>query len=467
MRTPSRFLSIFAVIAVLAGAFFATSGTVKAYESDTDGRISAEQVIDDDLLLSGEKVVMNGTVEGTLIASGQDVTVNGTVMGDAILFAQNVTVGEAASIQGNLIIGAQTVILAGKVGGSVFSGSMSTSLKSGALVARNLYFGGYSLDVAQAARIGRDLAAGGYQVILDGEVGRDVRASTAAFRLDGKVGRDFSVTVSEPSAGGSGAAPFRMPSASVAVNLDPGLVITGSASIGKDLAYTSPVPQGDQIAIQPGGETYYATPIPQQKPNQTGAAGTAGYLNTEAGKPLRNVISSFISIYAIGSLVLWLIPGLFTNLKDRIRQQPLPTAGSGVLVYIVGWVVFAVALLLVAVLSFLIGKLSLGGLGGITFFAGSAVWSVIFMVFIFMISIGGKVLVAYLAGEWIFLSIFKQPDANRFLVLLAGSLVYVIVEAIPVAGWLVGAVVVCLGLGAVWFMLEKKWKKPAAQEIVS
>lgn len=466
MNHFQRVLNILIVGVFAFSILFASAQPVAAYESDEDGRVGADEIINDDLLLSGEKVVMNGKIMGTLIAAGQDVTINGFVEGDAFVFAQTITIGQGAQIKGNLFTGAQVVTVSGKVLGSLFSGSMSTVLKGTTEVTRNLYFGGYSLIIDENAIIGRDLAAGGYQVILDGHVVRDVHADSAAFQLTGNVGRDFDVNVAQPSTEDSAPPTVYMPNgASIPETLSPGLVISESAVIGGDLAYTSPVPQDNTIQAQPGGEVFYRTPVPTEdgKSSETASAPTNSFntfFKQGIGKGIVDALKTFISMFLIGALALWLLPRRMDDLTGLIMQKPLPAAGYGSLVFIVAWAAFGVAALLIVVAALLLGLISLGGLGSITFWVGASAWLASFTGFMFMITLGCKVIMAYLIGDWVMRIIFKKDQTNRYLVLLLGAVIFILLQAIPILGWLFGLAVIIFGLGALWMYIVSL-RKPA------
>ena len=76
-----KFLSL---LTLLALSFFVFVPTAYAF----DGRngqtvtIGEDEVIDEDLYLSGETVIMNGTVNGDLVVFATNITINGSVSGD-------------------------------------------------------------------------------------------------------------------------------------------------------------------------------------------------------------------------------------------------------------------------------------------------------------------------------------------------------------------------------------------------
>ncbi len=235
-------------------------------------------MIDDDVFLSGENIVVDGTVRGSLFASGAAITINGTVEGDVLMGGNTIRITDQAKIGGNIFFGASTADLSGKVDGSVFGGAASTMLSSGGNIARNLFYGGFSLETYPGSIINKDLFAGAYQVLLSGDVGRDINVSAAAVEINGTVGGDAKVAVAEPGREGYyGPLP-----PGVSQMVSPGLRISDQAKIGGELVYTSPVNQAEAIQAPPSGGVVYQTPVPQevgQKPgSETRPAGPPGWL---------------------------------------------------------------------------------------------------------------------------------------------------------------------------------------------
>ena len=467
MTNRMKWINVFFVLLLTVTLAFSSVRNVSAYEMDNDGKVKANEVIEDDLLLAGDRVVMNGTVMGTLITSGANITINGKVDGDVFAFGQSVTIGPGAQIDGNLFTGAQEVTVAGKIAGSLFSGSMSTTLESTAAVDRNVYFGGYSLLIAEQAQVTKDLAAGGYQVILGGKVGRDVNADVGAFQLSGEIGRNFNVAVSEPGQNPSNdpSSSF-FPQSNMPETIGTGLTIASTAKIGGDLTYTSQIPQTSAIQATPGGTTVYKTPVPDANKNQedqtTLSYRTKKFFDHGIGKTIVNMVRNFISLFIVGALALWLIPGTVKSIEDTIRAKPLPSVGYGTVVYLVGGAALGVAVLVVISVALLIGLISFGGLGSITFWTGSAVWLSALTGFTFLCMFAGKVVLVTALGKLIIQKLNNGATANLFLALFIGSLLYVIIRAIPGFGFLVAIALSLAGLGAIWMVLrQSKLFKPS------
>ena len=98
-----RWAAVFLLVALMLGGL---ASQVQAVEINRNGTVAAGTTIDDDLVLTANDVVMNGTVNGTLIAGGNTVTINGTVKSDVIAAGRYVVIDQAAVIEGNLFVGA-------------------------------------------------------------------------------------------------------------------------------------------------------------------------------------------------------------------------------------------------------------------------------------------------------------------------------------------------------------------------
>jgi hypothetical protein len=311
---------------------------------------------------------------------------------------------------------------------------------------------------------GKDLAAGAYQVIISGKVDRDVNVDVAALKINGMVGRNVTAVVAEPSSANQ---PPMISQPNMPMTINPGLHIADNAKILGNLVYTSPVPQRSQIQGQPSGIITYRTPVPDDskvdKPEKTTRKGPLDFFAAGVGKTIKDMARNFISIYMLGALAFWLIPNVVKKITGTMRNRPLPSAGYGLLVYILGWVGVGLAVMVIIAVTIILAIVSLGGISGFVFWTGASAVVVFLTFFGMMISLGSKVLVSYLVGDWILKQLTKNPEINPFLSLLLGVVLYTIVRAIPILGWLAAGVVIVLGLGATWlYILHLRDRQVAA-----
>jgi hypothetical protein len=396
--------------------------------------IPADEVIDDDLFIGGNRVVVDGTVNGDLIASGTEVIINGTV-------------------NGSVAVGGQSLTINGEVTGSVYGGGASLTLGPNASVGRNLFFGGFSLNAENGSTVGRDLLLGSYQGILGGEVGRDVQAGVGALELNGAVGGDVKADVSAPDESAPPFMPFFfMPGVPQAIA--PGLRVGPDAQIGGTLTYQSEVEQSSAIAVQPEGGVVYQTPEPGEDGQAVGRPQAEFRFN-----PLDWLVArarEFITLLILGGLALWLLPVLLTTVTEKARTQTLQSTGWGLVMLILGYAAALLVAGLILGLGILLWVVTLGGLSGTVFGVGFSGLGLAFTVFLLLVSYGSKLVVAYLVGRLITERLLPQYAQNRVAHLLIGVLVYVIIRGIPLVGWLVGLAATLIGLGAMWLVFRDR-----------
>ncbi len=143
--------------------------------------IPSDQVIHDDLVVSGGTVQVLGHVAGDLVVAGHMVTVTGPVDGDVM-------------VAGNAID------LNGPVGGSIYAAGNVIHLSSTA--GRNVTAAAMLVDVEQGAHIARDLAMAAGEGTMAGVVGRDMRARSGILLLTNtaRINRNLqAMTTTRPS----------------------------------------------------------------------------------------------------------------------------------------------------------------------------------------------------------------------------------------------------------------------------
>jgi len=436
-RNRVRLIATVGLTLLLIGA---TAGRAAAFDIRGGNTITigAGEVIDDDVLLGGNTVVVDGTVNGDLFAGGTDVEVNGTV-------------------NGSLFVGGQTVKINGTVTGSVYGGAMSLTFGPQASVGRNALFGGFSLKAESGSVVNRDLLMGGYQALLDGEIGRDLKFGGSALELNGNVGGDVTAEIDSPGARFQ-PGPFTFMSGMPKM-VTPGLRVSEEATIGGKLTYTSSVEQAGTIQSAPGGGVAYQTPQPDQRvrsqpqPRVGFAFNILGWIFDR--------LRDFATLMLLGALAVWKLPSLLTSATEQARARLLPSAGWGLVVVILGYVGAAIIGVMIFVAGILFGVITLGGLSQTIFGVGFSTLSLVFTVFTLLVSYGSKLVVAYLVGRVIVKAFAPQAPDNKWWPLVAGVTLYVLFRSIPLLGWLVGIAVTLVGLGAMW-LLFRQWQAARA-----
>jgi hypothetical protein len=149
--------------------------------------VSKGQIIDDDLVATGSRVVIDGTVKGDVFAFAGDVIVSGRVEGEVFAFAGSVTIKD--TVTGPLRAFGGSIDLPGTILGNitVFGGKVNLSGKA----ARDA-----TLKCGQAAitgSVGRDLSLESNKTVVSGSVGRDAFLRSDALDLGPAlaIGRDL------------------------------------------------------------------------------------------------------------------------------------------------------------------------------------------------------------------------------------------------------------------------------------
>lgn len=421
-----------------------TALAVEVRGSDTV-TIGKEVVIDDDLVISGATVIVDGVINGDLVVAGRDVLVNGTV-------------------KGSLIMVGRTLALNGHVGGAVYSAGAELTVGSQSSVARNLFFAGYSYQAQPGSMIGRDLVTAGYQGVLNGEVKRNLLASFAALELNGAVRGDVNLFVEQPGATADSQVWGYVGGQALPPALPPGLRIGSTAQIGGRFRYTSPVDQTSAIQTKPELGIVYSTPVPSQ-PNTPAATVTTTPVNPMATW-LWARLRAFVSLLLLGALALWLIPGLFTKVADQVQMQPWLDGAWGVLVGVAGYGGALLAIFILILLVAGLAALTLAGLAVSVFGLGFGIVGVAFTIFFLLGAYASKLVVIYPLSRAFFAHYWPQWNHYRIVPLAVGVLLFVLLHSIPYLGVLIDVTVTVIGLGAMWLVFRQRYVKPAVPPLV-
>lgn len=138
--------------------------------------IGQTEVIDDDVLMLGDVLKIEGTVNGDVFAFGQTVFVSGT-------------------INGNLITAANHIEVNGPVNGTIFSAGGDVFVNS--RVGRSLVAAGSNVVIDKDSSIGHSVLAAGDDVYVNGTVGRGVAVGANGLWVRGKVGKELRAYVND------------------------------------------------------------------------------------------------------------------------------------------------------------------------------------------------------------------------------------------------------------------------------
>jgi len=166
IRTSAPALSILAVFIALPAVSRTAGAAVIELDRDTYV-LPAGRTIDNDLIVAGEIVRIEGTIAGDLIVAARLVEVSGSVTGDILGLAEEIDV-------------------TGTVGGNVRTASRSLDIDG--VVERNVTAAGEILRVGPGAHVRGSFTAAGREAILAAPVERDLLIAAQTLQLDSRVG---------------------------------------------------------------------------------------------------------------------------------------------------------------------------------------------------------------------------------------------------------------------------------------
>lgn len=421
-----RLKVVFALVGLflLSGLFVLNVPAARAAEIRTGDRvvIAADEVIDDDLIVSGNVVEVDGEVTGDLVVSARQIILRGTVGGSAALAGQE-------------------ILVSGQVDGSLYVAGYVATLADGAVIARNVYFGGFALTTAPGSRIGRSLHAGGAQVTHNGAIGGDLNVAAGALEVNGQVSGDVTGQVSAATTAARPMIP--MPGLPNVEVLTPGLRVGPEAQIG-----------GQVLATE-------VTAAPAE-------AAATGFLGLP--RRLLNRVGEVIGQLIVAAALIYFAPRFLPVAGDALRRKPLPSLGWGALIYIILFPLALIAgLILVVFMTIAFGLVTFGqhtaailGLtGGFYLFALFA--------FLFVAYIISWLIVGHLIGRALLSRVGGAAPgrAVQFIYVALGVILLQALRAVPYLGFLVAFLVGTFALGAlfvVWLERRRAGKVPAVAQ---
>jgi len=433
MSRTYKILSAFALLALLMLTF---AVPVRAFDGRSGENIviKADEVIEDDLYVSASKFTLDGTVKGDLIVAGGTITINGTVEGD-------------------LIAAGQTIIINGTVTDDARIAGAALQVGENASIGDDLIAAGASLETKKGGVTSGDLVVGSGQALLAGDVTGNVLAGTGSLELQGTFGGNVTAEVgnAEDNAGGPPPSMF-MPQTGITMPVvTPGFTIDDGAKIKGNLKYTTT----DEIKVPSDAVSGKVTHIKPAVTPETAPPTTAQKTMSWTFTLLRNIATLII----VGLLLGWLAPKFIGSLTDKVRSQPWPTLGWGVVTYAAFFFALLVILLVMILGAILFGMLTLSGLSGTIVGVGIFTIFTLILGFVLVTSFLTKIVVGWLGGKLILGRIKPELAEHKVWPMVIGVIIIALLVALPYIGWLLGLLVMFIGLGAIWLWTRERVSK--------
>jgi len=429
MKTKKQFskkaglmLFVFALTLVLAVTVTPPAHAGEFIEGKPDAVLEEGETVEDDLFIGGNNVLVAGTVEGDLFAAGNDVVISGDVYG-------------------NVFTAGQSITISGTIDGMLMVAGYDLTLAESAVISRNVYFGGFSFQAMSDSLVQRSMYGGGYQLILDGTVARDVTAGLAALKVTGPVGGDLNIEIGETTSDSEWWVDNYMQGMPAVKVLDSGYEVDESL-VGGDL----------NIKVTPV-ETRVDVPEIKINPAQL----VLNHLRRRAGE--------FIALMLVGMLALWLMKDTLLKAVDEVKANAGRDSLWGLLVYFLYIPVVFTLFVLLTLLIILVSLVTLGSLAGEMIAISTFSFFGLLTLFGILASVGTKIIVGYLIGRWLLGKTSELSYENYWHhvgALAIGVFLYEVLRAIPLAGFLVMLVVVVIGTGALFVLFKNALRKKSS-----
>ena len=194
---------------VVFGMLAAPGEAFVVRESDRIVVVPVDEIIDDTLVITGERIIIEGTVLGDVVAVAADrLEIRGVV-------------------RGNVLAAGQYVEVDGEVGGSVFASCEAVNVRG--RVGGSLYALAQRVRVLEGGRISGSVASYGQTTTIEGTVERSVRAAGGHVEVTGTVQRNVSAAAERVTVGPlgriGGSLTARVPEAG-SLRIDPGAALS-------------------------------------------------------------------------------------------------------------------------------------------------------------------------------------------------------------------------------------------------
>jgi hypothetical protein len=428
LKRRVRYLLVFS-------ALLSIVGTVSARQliQGDNCRIAADETLVGTVFVFCQQLTIDGTLEGNLIGAATNTDIRGTVADGIYLLGGQLdlhgTVREDLHYIGVVLNLHEGSTFETDVA-DIFSLTMSTRLSAGTTLPGSII-------------------AVGYQLISQGQVGGEISFWGVALELGGDVAGDVTADVGDAN-DTDGTAQLETLFIPLPVELslvDPGLRVADEANIGGTLRYRSPTASTIPTDIVTGN-TFFED-ISQQP--QIVNLSDEDTVRRAVGRYLMDGLREFATLAVVGALGLVFAPGLTQSPIRNLRQRPLTSLGVGTLAFLLSFPIVVIALVVSLLVIF---ALSLVQVGNLTIAA---------LVVLLLLDVGGASLFYFVAifvarsvvclafGRWLIHWLFIDDGTMRYLYLslVVGSLVVALVVSLPFVGWLLNALTLFLGLGAI------------------
>ncbi len=371
--------------------------------------VQAQGIIIDDGVRKGEKV------ENNIILTGDDIVLDGDVVGDVVAIGNNFTLN--GNVDGSLVVLATESEINGTVGKNLLTAAISVVLGEDADIGWDLYLLSGDIRTDPGSTIGRDLIAYTLGAQLQGDVERNTQGFIGLGPLASILWEQIKkIELPELEF------PFNGPT-------EPGQILFAGPGFGINSISSRTMNRLDV-------ERQQVNPIDWRA----------------LGDWALGRLRALVTFIVIGAIFMVLFPRFLEESVEVIKRKPLQSTGMGIVVFvfILASAVLIFALLIPSMLFLTLLNLNwLAAITGTLGYSSLILAMTVFVIYVFYIT---KVIAGYLAGKVILKRFIPSVVHFRILSLLLGGLILVLLGAIPYLGFILGVWLAILGIGAAWYV---------------
>jgi hypothetical protein len=325
-------------------------------------------------------------IAGDYFGAGVNASPGETVDGDAFIAAGDLSLNQP--VNGDAVLAGGRVSIAARVGGDLYAAGGTVMLN--APTAGNARLAGGHVELGKRGQVSGKTTLAGGRVSVFGNAGRQLAVFGEHVTLDGEVNGDVTI-------------------ASRTLSIGPSARVTGK------LTYrgSSPV-QMDPAAIIAGGVNYLSFNFEDET-----------YQPVARAVAWVGAIAFTVGLFLIGMLAILLLPNSTAHMSRLGRRRPIASLALGLVT--ISCVPIAVVLLLLTIVGIPFALMLL------------LVWPIIL---IFGYLAGVMAVSDAVAGP------IAQAKGRRIFLLAMGMGVMLLFARVPFAGWIIGMVLLIMGIGA-------------------
>ena len=405
--------------------------------------VSAREILQD----TNCAVPADVTVEGTLIVFCDTLEVDGLVMGD--VFGVGLRTVIRGQVNGSVYLAGFTLRHEGVVQRALHYAGISLLIDNPEGAARpsvggNAVVGALRADIVKLARVGGSLFTTAYQWTIDGTIDGEINFWGSRLEINGIVRSPIYASVGDPASDGSQIRNVLLPFGFDIPLSPPGLVVGRTGLVVGRLEYSGPV-EGliDGTTLGPVEFRRLAPVVPVLDEPDT----VVSYA--------REVLREFSVLFVLGVIGWALLPQFWVQPMLTLRMRPIHSVSFGLLTFILSFPLVFILLLLTGLVITVLLVVRLDGVAGalglllvVLNLSGAGFF---YFVAIYL----SRVLTSWAIGRFLLRSIRSDisPRAYALSSLALGTLIIAVLASLPWAGWLINALTLFFGLGAILLVL--------------